>query len=102
MRIVAIVQARMGSTRFPDKVMQPLAGTPLIGVLLERLSQAQSLSAIVLATSTDAHNEALCAYVRELGYEVTRGSEDDVLARYYAAAQAAEAEVVVRITVFPS
>ena len=98
MRVVAIVQARMGSTRFPDKVMQPLAGTPLIGVLLERLSQARRVAAIVLATSADSRNEPLGAYVRDLGYLVVRGSEDDVLARYHAAAREAQAEAVVRIT----
>lgn len=98
MKTVAIVQARMGSTRFPNKVMQPICGTPLIGVLLERLARARRIDAIVLATSVDVRNEPLVEYVRQLGYEVHRGSETDVLDRYYRAAAQAGADVVVRIT----
>jgi glutamate-1-semialdehyde 2,1-aminomutase len=97
-KIVAIVQARMGSTRLPNKVMQPICGTPMIGLLLERLSQARHIDHIMLATSSDPRNEPLTEYVRSLGFEVYRGSEDDVLDRYYRAAKAAGADVVVRIT----
>ena len=88
----------MGSMRFPNKVMQPICGTPMIGLLLTRLSAARKIDAIVLATSDDTCNEPLAKYVRELGYAVFRGSENDVLDRYYRAAQQAQAEVVVRIT----
>jgi aryl-alcohol dehydrogenase-like predicted oxidoreductase len=91
LKIVAIVQARMGSMRFPQKVMQPVCGTPLIGLLLERLSAARRVDTIVLATSDDPRNDALAAYVRELGHSVYRGSEHDVLDRYYRAAQEAGA-----------
>ena len=98
MKVVAIVQARMGSTRFPNKVMQPISGTPLIGVLLKRLSAAQQIDEIVLATSIDALNEPLAKYVGSMGYAVYRGSENDVLDRYYVAAKEAGAEAVVRIT----
>ena len=97
-RIVAIVQARMGSTRFPNKVMQPICGTPMIGLLLERLSRARSIDQIVLATSSDPRNEPLVQYVGNMGFDVYRGSEDDVLDRYYQAAKRARADVVVRIT----
>jgi len=97
-KTVAIVQARMGSTRLPNKVMQPICGTPMIGLLLERLSQARHIDQIVLATSSDPRNEPLTVYVRGLGFEVYLGSEDDVLDRYYRAAKAAGADVVVRIT----
>jgi glutamate-1-semialdehyde 2,1-aminomutase len=98
MNTVAVVQARMGSTRFPNKVMQPIDGTPMIGVLLGRLSAAKRIDRIVLATSDDPRNEPLARYVRSLGYVVYQGSENDVLDRYYHAATQAEAEVVVRIT----
>jgi len=97
-KTVAIVQARMGSTRFPNKVMQPICGTPMIELLLERLSQARQIDQIMLATSSDPCNEPLAEYVRSLGFEVYQGSEDDVLDRYYRAAKAAGADVVVRIT----
>lgn len=98
MRTVAIVQARMGSTRFPNKVMREIGGTPMIGLLLERLRRARRIDAIVVATSVDSRNDPLAAYVRGLGFGVFRGSENDVLDRFYHAAAEAGAEVVVRVT----
>ena len=98
MKTVAIVQARMGSIRFPDKVMRPICGTPMIGLLLKRLAKAKRIDQIVLATSEDQRNEPLAKYVRELGYLVYQGSEDDVLDRYYRAAKETKADTVVRIT----
>lgn len=98
MKIVAILQARMGSTRFPRKVMQTIAGTPMIGLLLERLSRVEKIDEIVLATSNDPLNSTLSAYVKELGYSVYCGSENDVLDRYYHAAVESKADVIVRIT----
>src|ERR1700733_7255813 len=88
----------MGSTRFPNKVMQPIGGVPMIGVLLERLAKARRLHAIVLATSSDPRNAPLCEYVCRIGYRVVRGSEQDVLDRFYVAARESSAEVVIRIT----
>lgn len=88
----------MGSMRFPNKVMRPICGAPLIGLLLKRLSKALRIDLIVLATSEDARNDSLARYVDELGYAVFRGSENDVLDRYYCAAKTYEADVVVRIT----
>ena len=96
--VVAIVQARMGSTRFPNKVMQPIVGVPMIEVLLDRLSKANRIDRIVLATSTDARNDALADHVRRLGHDVYRGSENDVLDRYYHAALNSDASVVIRVT----
>src|SRR5436190_9541018 len=98
MNTVAIVQARMGSTRLPDKVLRPICGTPMIGLLLGRLASAKRLDKIVLATSTDARNDPLARYVEGLGFAVYRGKEHDVLDRYYQAARKTEAQVVVRIT----
>jgi glutamate-1-semialdehyde 2,1-aminomutase len=70
----------------------------MIGVLLERLSKARRIDEIVLATSDDLRNEPLAQYVRGLGHAVYRGSENDVLDRYYFAAKGAGADVVVRVT----
>ena len=98
MKTVAIVQARMGSTRYPNKVMRPICHTPLIGLLLERLARAKRLDQIVLATSANPCNRPLSDYVRSLGFDVYEGSEDDVLDRYYQAACDAQADIVVRIT----
>lgn len=97
--VVAIVQARMGSTRFPDKVMQPVAGgIPMIELVLRRLARAQRVDRVALATSTNPANARLAAHVRSLGWDVFEGSEHDVLDRYYQAARATGASTVVRIT----
>jgi len=98
MKTVAIVQARMGSTRLPNKVMSLVTGVPLIELLLWRLSRAKSLTQIVVATSNDSRNDELTQHIESLGYGVFRGSEHDVLDRYYQAAQTFAADAVVRIT----
>ena len=98
MKIVAIVQARMDSTRFPNKVMHRIKGTPMIGLLLERLSHVKNVNQIILATSDSVSNEPLASYVSELGYKVYKGSEEDVLDRYYQAAKDLGADGIVRIT----
>ena len=98
MKTVAIVQARMGSTRLPNKVMKPIGGIPMIELLLARLSRAQELDQIVVATSVDPRNAPLAEHVAALGYACERGSEQDVLDRYLQAARADQATVVVRIT----
>jgi glutamate-1-semialdehyde 2,1-aminomutase len=98
LKTVAIVQARMGSTRFPGKVMRAICGTPMIGLLLGRLSSARHLDEIVLVTSKDPLNDSLAQYVEKLGFVVYRGSENDVLDRYYQASLATAAEIVVRVT----
>jgi glutamate-1-semialdehyde 2,1-aminomutase len=98
LKTVAIIQARMGSTRFPNKVMRAICGTPMIGLLLERLASARLVDQIVLATSENPRNDSLTKYVQGLGYTVFRGSEDDVLDRYYQAAREVKAGSVVRIT----
>lgn len=98
MKVVAIVQARMGSTRLPNKVMKLIGGVPMIELLLSRLSRAKELDQIVVATSLDAKNEPLAAHVEKMGYLCVRGDENDVLQRYLDAAHASDADVVVRVT----
>jgi glutamate-1-semialdehyde 2,1-aminomutase len=98
MKTVAIVQARMGSSRLPGKVMRSIGGKPMIELLLSRLASASTVDAVVLATSTEGANDPLARHVQSLGYSVYRGSEDDVLDRYYQAAREADADIVLRIT----
>ena len=98
MNIVAIVQARMGSTRLPKKVMRDINGTPLIGILLKRLSLSKKIEKIILATSENIVNDPLVNYVRSLGYSVEKGSENNVLERFYLTAAKYNADIVVRIT----
>ena len=98
MKTVAIIQARMQSTRLPGKVMRPICGEPMINLILERLSKAKRIDQIVLATSEDPANDQLVKTVSELGYTVYRGSENDVLDRYYQVAKEVGADIIVRIT----
>jgi len=96
--IVAIVQARMGSTRLPNKVMKPICGIPMIELLLTRLARAKEVDQIIVATSIDERNLPLVDHVRKLGYACEQGSENDVLERYLQTAEKHAADVVVRIT----
>ena len=98
MKVVAIVQARMGSTRLPNKVMRTISGVPMIELLLGRLSQSKLIDEIILATTDSSQNQILSNHVRALGYRCFTGSESDVLDRYKNAAQFADASIVVRIT----
>jgi glutamate-1-semialdehyde 2,1-aminomutase len=98
MKVVAIVQARMGSTRLPNKVMKPVDGIPMIELLLSRLSRASEVNQIIVATSIDPRNQPLVAHVQHLDYACEQGSENDVLDRFVQAARAHQADIVVRIT----
>lgn len=98
MKVVALIQARMGSTRLPNKVMKPIGGVPMIELLLSRLSRATEVDQIVVATSVDERNQPLAEHVRRLGYACEQGSENDVLDRFVQAARKHQADVVVRIT----
>ena len=98
MRVVAIVQARMGSTRLPDKVLRKIGDKPMIQLLLERLSLSKMIDEIVVATSTDERNKKLQVVVSQLGFKVFQGSETDVLSRFLGAAKFVNADVIVRVT----
>ena len=95
---LAIVQARMGSTRLPHKVMRPIGGVPMIQLLLDRLRRAGRIDRVVVATAEGAANQPLADFVRGLGLDVYQGSEHDVLDRYYRAAQPHHPSTVVRVT----
>jgi spore coat polysaccharide biosynthesis protein SpsF len=96
--LLAIVQARISSTRLPGKVLMPLLGEPMLLRQLERVSRASLLDGIVVATSTDTSDNAVQSVCAAAGYAVFRGSLDDVLDRFYRAAVENGAEDVVRLT----
>jgi len=98
MKVVAIVQARMGSSRLPGKVMKNIVDKPVIELLLERLDLSTEIDQIVVATSLDTKNIELKNHVNSLGFECHMGSEEDVLSRVYDAAKKFHADIVVRIT----
>jgi len=98
MKIVAIVQAHMGSTRLPGKVLLDLAGEPMLVRDMNRLSRAQTLDKVVVATTVKPADDTIVNLCTKRGWSYFRGSEEDVLDRYYRAAVDYEADVVVRIT----
>lgn len=98
MKVVAIVQARMGSSRLPGKVMKPIVDKPVIELLLTRLDLSTEIDQIVVATSLDPKNIELKNHVTSLGFDCHMGSEDDVLGRVYDAAKSFHADIVIRIT----
>jgi spore coat polysaccharide biosynthesis protein SpsF len=98
-RIVILVQARMGSSRLPGKVLRDVAGKPLVARVLERLERATKADAIVVATTDRASDDVLVEVVESFPrIGVFRGPEEDVLARFEAAARTHDADVVVRVT----
>ena len=98
MKVLALVQARMGSTRLPNKVMREVGGIPLIELLLTRLSQSKAINQIVVTTSIDSKNLPLVNLVSSLGYQSFQGSEQDVLERFYLAARQFAGDIIIRIT----
>lgn len=98
MNVVVVIQARMGSSRLPGKVLMPLGGKPAIQQVVERARQIPGVTEVVLATSTSPGDDRLAAFCESIGATVVRGSENDVLDRYYQAARQAGADVVIRVT----
>src|SRR5262245_26023982 len=97
-KAVAIIQARMGSTRLFGKVMMKIAGRSLLAYLTERISKARYLQSIVLATTRNPHYNAIIEECERFGITNFRGSESDVLGRYVSAARACDADIIVRVT----
>jgi spore coat polysaccharide biosynthesis protein SpsF len=96
--ILAILQARMSSTRLPGKVLKPILGEPMISRQLERLNRARGFDSLLVATSTDRTDDAIELLCAENGIDCFRGSLKDVLDRFYQAAKAFKADNVVRLT----
>src|ERR1700744_243100 len=98
LRVVAVIQARMGSTRLPGKVLRPVAGKPLLWHIVHRLRQCARIEDIAIATSTNPRDDAIVEWGGLEGVTVIRGPEDDVLARYARAAESLDADIIVRVS----
>jgi spore coat polysaccharide biosynthesis protein SpsF len=96
--IVAVLQARLGSTRLPGKVLKPLLGEPMLGRQLERLQRAKSIDRLVVATSVDQRDDAIEAFCRGVGVACSRGSVNDVLDRCFRAVVPHNPDLVMRLT----
>ncbi|WP_294156553.1 glycosyltransferase family protein [uncultured Clostridium sp.] len=98
MKVLCIVQARMDSKRLPGKVMKKIANKYMISYTLNSLRDCRYIDEIVVATSILKNNDILCKYVKNIGFNVFRGSEENVLKRYKNAADKYSGDIIVRIT----
>jgi spore coat polysaccharide biosynthesis protein SpsF len=96
-RIVAVIQARMGSTRLPGKVLKPVAGKPLLWHIVHRLRKSKLIQEIAIATTVNPLDDAIAEFGAANAISVIRGPEDDVLARFARAAEVLDADVIVRV-----
>lgn len=96
--IVIIVQARMGSTRLPGKVMMPIRTRPLLYYIINQIKHCKLVDNIVIATTVSDQDNQLVKYIESLGTNVFRGNEEDVLDRYYHCAKQYNADKIVRVT----
>jgi spore coat polysaccharide biosynthesis protein SpsF len=97
-RVVAIVQARMGSSRLPGKVLLDIGGHAMLARVVVRASRSRAVHEVLVATTTDPSDDHLAQYCRARSINCTRGSQFDVLDRYFQAARGAKADIIVRIT----
>lgn len=98
MTITAIIQARMGSTRLPGKILKKVNGKPLLLHQINRLNRSQIIDQLVIATTTEQQDNIIEQFCREHEILYYRGSENDVLARYYEASEKFGGDVIVRLT----
>lgn len=98
MRRVAVIQARMGSTRLPGKVLRALGGRPVLAWVVAAAHRSGACDEVVVATTTEDADDPVAALAADLGATVVRGDVDDVLSRYLLAVEATDAAVVVRLT----
>jgi spore coat polysaccharide biosynthesis protein SpsF (cytidylyltransferase family) len=98
LRVVAIIQARMGSSRFPGKVLAEIDGKPILEILISRIKLSKFVEQIVVATTVEKKDDILCDWLSSKGIEYFRGSERDVLDRFWKCAKLYRADVIVRIT----
>ena len=96
--IVAIIQARMGSTRLPGKVMMDINNKPLLHYVINQVSNSTKIDKLIIATTTKNQDDQVVSYANSEGIEIFRGNEQDVLDRYYQCAKMYGADIIVRIT----
>jgi spore coat polysaccharide biosynthesis protein SpsF len=97
-RILLIIQARMGSTRLPGKIMLPLGKTVVLDYSVSRCRMVDRLEDVIVATSTLPADDAVADWCKSNGFTCFRGSQDDVLSRYYECAKQARPDYVIRVT----
>src|SRR3989344_2709249 len=98
MNVLAVIQARMGSTRLPGKILMGLEGKPMLWHIVERVKQSKAIDGVVVATTIGREDDATAELCKQEGWLCYRGSAEDVLDRYYQATKTFGASAVVRLT----
>ena len=96
--VVAIIQARLGSNRFPGKVLEQIAERPMLEMLISRVKLSQKIDKIVVATTSESTDDRLCRWLNQENIDYFRGSEEDVLDRFWQCAKIYNADIIVRLT----
>ena len=96
--VVVIIQARMGSSRLPGKVLMDISGKPMLWHVINRVKKSKKIDLIVVATTTEDEEYPILKLSRDIGVETFLGNEEDVLDRYYQAAKKFNADIIVRVT----
>jgi len=96
--VAAIIQARLGSTRSPGKTMKLIGNKPLLEYSVDRAKQARYIDKVIVATTTSNRDDLISEWCKEKGFDFFRGSEDDVLDRYFQTASNFKADIIVRVT----
>ena len=96
--VVAILQSRMSSVRLPGKVLMNLSGKTLLDWIMERMQHSKTLDKVIVATTNNASDQPIVDHCSKNNYEVFRGSEENVLERYYSCARTYSADIIVRLT----
>lgn len=97
-KVNIIIQARMGSTRLPGKILKPVLNRPLLSLLLERVRRVHAAHSIIIATTTNPNDDIIEQFCKKENVPFYRGSEEDVLDRYYQTALTYPTDIIVRIT----
>jgi spore coat polysaccharide biosynthesis protein SpsF len=95
---MAILQARMSSSRLPGKIMSPINGTPMIGLQIQRIRRARSIDQLIVATTDNPTDDVLALYLQSIGVDIYRGSLEDVYSRFVGVLETHESEVLLRLT----
>lgn len=96
--VIAVIQARLGSSRLPGKVLKEILGKPMLELMVDRLKQSRTIDKIIIATTDRPEDKKIVDFGKKIGIDVFRGSENDVLDRYFQAVKNLGAETIVRIT----
>ncbi len=96
--VIAIIQARLGSTRLPNKVLKKIENKTLLELYINRLKPSKLINKVVIATTTNIEDDAIANLAKEINIECFRGSENDLLDRYYQCAKQYNGNIVVRVT----